>query len=503
MTLERDFGGKPIHCGDCQEFFIAPKDRFGEGVVIGDYIIGKRLGQGAMGTVYRAHQRSLDRECALKILNEKYQQDRELSAALIREAQTAARLAHPHIVQCYAVGREEGTVFYAMEFVEGETLSEMLERHPRLSPGLTANILFQIASALDHAWKRQKMVHQDIRPANIIVNADQEAKLADMGLAQPLGNKHQSSSTAHRSRPGFMAPEQILGEPVDHRTDIFGLGIVFYRCLTGRMPFAGKNTTEIAHHVINDPTPNPVDIVPEITPQQSAIVKRMLEKRPEDRYQDYESLLQDLGALRLADPDSVHRLSDSAVRQLQADMNNAPAAPSGAATAIPYSSEPRKRSAKLLMILFFACSAIIGLLSIAAVMLFAGGGQNKPTASVNSTILPAATGSATIRITRVLADPPGFDQGNEWIELSNMPASEPLALDGWTLRDGRNRLELEGELGPGQTRRIVLDGASITLNNRGNTITLFDADGKEADRIDYAESDVAEGVVLTFSSDDK
>ncbi|MDX1971798.1 MAG: bifunctional serine/threonine-protein kinase/formylglycine-generating enzyme family protein [Candidatus Sumerlaeia bacterium] len=331
-NVELELAGQPTRCGECQEYFIVPKTPLEEGVVIGDYVLGKPMGEGAMGVVYSAWQRSLERPCALKILHEKYQSDKELASALIREAQTAAKLVHPNIVQCYAVGREDRMVYYAMEHVEGETLNNFFQRQPRLTVGAASHLIHQIASALDYSWNKFQIVHRDIKPANIMVNSQREAKLADLGLARPASVKSRINDALQRvfdeasknpsllSSQVYLSPELARGEEVDHRSDIFSLGAVYYRCVTGRHPFDATTPEESIRMVLEDQVREPKALLAEIPQEASDVIMKMLSKRPEERYQDYQSLMADLNLLKDTDGSSSNialrtRLSDSQVKR--------------------------------------------------------------------------------------------------------------------------------------------------------------------------------------------
>jgi serine/threonine protein kinase/formylglycine-generating enzyme required for sulfatase activity len=331
-NVELELAGQPTRCGECQEYFIVPKTPLEEGVVIGDYVLGKPMGEGAMGVVYSAWQRSLERPCALKILHEKYQSDKELAAALIREAQTAAKLVHPNIVQCYAVGREDRMVYYAMEHVEGETLNNFFQCQPRLTVGSASHLIHQIASALDYSWNKFQIVHRDIKPANIMVNTQREAKLADLGLARPASVKSRINDALQRvfdeasrnpsllSSQVYLSPELARGEEVDHRSDIFSLGAVYYRCVTGRHPFDATTPEESIRMVLEDQVKEPKALLGEISQEASDVITKMLSKRPEERYQDYQSLMADLSLLKDTDGSSSNiglraRLSNSQVQR--------------------------------------------------------------------------------------------------------------------------------------------------------------------------------------------
>ena len=168
-------------CGaDCGKF----NGELGEGIVINDFLIEKLLSKGGMGEVFLARQISLDRQVALKVLQQKFINDKEYVDSLFREARAAAKLNHPNIVQAYAVGEEDGIFYFAMEFVRGKTFKEILKEEGKVSFVQSAKVIRDIASALGVAWREQKLVHQDIKPDNIMLDSNGFAKLADLGLAK-------------------------------------------------------------------------------------------------------------------------------------------------------------------------------------------------------------------------------------------------------------------------------------------------------------------------------
>ncbi|RMD79346.1 MAG: serine/threonine protein kinase, partial [Lentisphaerae bacterium] len=165
-----------------------------------------------MGTVYLAHQISLDRPVALKILKEQYARDNSFILDFVREARAAAKLNHPNIVQAYAVGEEDGTYFFAMEFVEGKTLKRIMNEKRRLEWRRGFHIGMQVAEALDFAWKNQHLIHRDIKPDNIMITPRGVAKLADLGLAR-AATELQDDEEEVMGTPQYICPEQLLGQP--------------------------------------------------------------------------------------------------------------------------------------------------------------------------------------------------------------------------------------------------------------------------------------------------
>ena len=175
--------GQDVQCGHCDEIVSVPNARLATGSVIGDFALLEELGRGGMGVVYLAHQISLDRPAALKILQDSFANNAEFVVNFIKEARSAAKLNHPHIVQAYAVGEDEGIFYYAMEYINGDTMKDVLKREKIIPIDQAVTIIQQIAEALDCAWKEQKLIHRDIKPDNIILAKNNRAKLADLGLS--------------------------------------------------------------------------------------------------------------------------------------------------------------------------------------------------------------------------------------------------------------------------------------------------------------------------------
>lgn len=287
--------GQPVGCGHCGNVAIVPKTPFSPSAVIGDFVIRKVLGKGGMGTVYLAHQVSLDRPVALKILMEQFSQNSEFIVDFVKEARAAARLNHPNIVQSYAVGEEGGVYHFAMEYVEGQTLKQLMGETGVVPAERALSITQQIAEALDFAWKNQQLVHRDIKPDNIMLTTQGVAKLADLGLARVATELLEDETDEVMGTPQYICPEQLLGQPMDVRGDIYSLGATLYHAITGRFPFQGTTAAEIARKHLQAPLDDPSIVNPDVSPRVAWIIKRMMARKAEDRYQEASELAGDLG----------------------------------------------------------------------------------------------------------------------------------------------------------------------------------------------------------------
>lgn len=286
--------GIEVQCGNCSKIVTSPSKRVEPGVVIADFIIQKELGRGGMGVVYLAHQISLDRPAALKILSDAYTNNAEFVVGFIKEARAAAKLNHPHIVQAYAVGEDEGLFYFAMENIDGETMKDVLKREKIIPVDEAISIIQQIAEALNYAWMEQRLIHRDIKPDNIMLTSSGRAKLADLGLARVAGDIDDSESDEVMGTPQYISPEHLTGAPMDGRSDIYSLGATFYHFVTGRFAFEGKSAAEIAQKHLTEPLVPPNQVNPDVPECVSRIIEKMMAKDPIMRYQDAEALVDDL-----------------------------------------------------------------------------------------------------------------------------------------------------------------------------------------------------------------
>ncbi len=299
VSVDNSDCGINVQCGQCGEITTSPTSRVSSGVVIGsDFIILEEIGRGGMGVVFLAHQISLDRPTALKILAPKYANNSEFIAGFIKEARAAAKLNHPHIVQAYAVGEEDGIYYFAMEFVDGETMKTVLRRENIVPLDRALVIIQQVAEALDSAWKEQQLIHRDIKPDNIMIARNGRSKLADLGLAKFAGEIDDADKDEVMGTPQYISPEHLTGMTMDIRSDIYSLGATFFHLVTGRFAFTGKDAVEIARKHIESPLDNPRSVTPSIPDSVSAIIMKMMEKNPDNRYQSAEELAEDIRLVR-------------------------------------------------------------------------------------------------------------------------------------------------------------------------------------------------------------
>jgi tRNA A-37 threonylcarbamoyl transferase component Bud32 len=252
---------------------------------IGKFEIRREIGRGAMGVVYEGYDPSIKRVVALKTIRSDQLAGGDPAAVIARfrrEAQAAGRLNHPNIVAIYDFGEDNGVWYIAMEFVQGRELKECFETNERFRIADIVGIMSQILNALDYSH-RQGVIHRDIKPANIFLMSDGSVKVADFGIAHIDSSSLTQVGTV-MGTPSYMSPEQIMGLPVDGRSDLFSAGVILYQFLTGERPFAGSATTTMQKVLKEDPLP-PSTLNVQISPAMDAVVRKSLAKRPEERFQ--------------------------------------------------------------------------------------------------------------------------------------------------------------------------------------------------------------------------
>jgi tRNA A-37 threonylcarbamoyl transferase component Bud32 len=271
------------------------------GQTIGEFTVLRKIGQGGMGQVYLAHQQSLKRDVALKILKADLAENATALRRFRAEAEAVARITHANIVQVYSVGEQNGLHYMALEFVEGRNLRDYIARKGPPELPVAIAIIRQIAAALQRA-NELGLVHRDIKPENILVTRKAEVKVADFGLSRffagdtPAINLTQSGVTL--GTPLYMSPEQVRGEPTDHRSDLYSFGVTCYHLLSGEPPFKGRTAFEVTiQHVQNEPVPLAA-LRPDLQADLCAMVHKLMAKRVEDRYQSARDVIRDLGKIR-------------------------------------------------------------------------------------------------------------------------------------------------------------------------------------------------------------
>jgi eukaryotic-like serine/threonine-protein kinase len=248
------------------------------------YELEEVVGTGGMSTVYRAHDQLLERNVALKVLHPHYADDEEYVERFRREARSVAQLSHPHIVTVIDRGEDDGQQFIVFEYIDGENLKQLVERTGPLPTRRAIELAVEIADALAFAHEHG-LIHRDVKPQNVLITPDGDAKVTDFGIARSLEVEHGMTQTGTvLGTSNYLSPEQASGKATTPSTDVYSLGVVVYELLTGDVPFPGENFVAIAMKHINDPPPDLLERRPDVPLRLAAAVDRALEKDPGRRF---------------------------------------------------------------------------------------------------------------------------------------------------------------------------------------------------------------------------
>lgn len=292
-----------ITAGQAKRVIAQINEKRGQQQVPG-YKILKKLGEGAMGRVYKAHQLSLDRLVAIKVLPRRFSKDENFVERFYAEGRAAARLNHPNIIAAYDVGQAGEYHYFVMEYVEGRSVWDDLDAHGAYSEADALRIAIDMAEALGHATEAG-FIHRDVKPKNIMLTTEDEAKLADMGLARAMDDREAAEAEAGKAfgTPFYISPEQIRGDvDIDARADIYGLGATLYHMIVGQVPFDGANPSQVMQKHLREDLVPPDHINSELSAGVSEIVEVMMAKDRGQRYADWAGVLEDLRAVAAGRP---------------------------------------------------------------------------------------------------------------------------------------------------------------------------------------------------------
>jgi len=270
------------------------------GVIDNRYSLVDLLGIGGTAEVYLAHDETLDRDVALKVLRSQHAENEEFVKLFRREARSAAALNHPHVVPVYYWGRsEDGRYYMTMEYVSGGTLKDRLGN--ALDPRIVTGLGLQVTDALGFAHERG-VIHRDVKPHNILLTEAGEAKVADFGIARATAVTTTSQSSPFMGTAGYMSPEQAKGEGAGPASDLYSLGVVLYEALTGELPYNAEDPVALAMKHVHESPRSPREAKPEVPKDLAALTLKLLAKRPEDRYPSASALAEDLERVRYGLP---------------------------------------------------------------------------------------------------------------------------------------------------------------------------------------------------------
>jgi len=406
------------------------------GDVLADrYELEELVGSGGMSSVYRAHDRILDRRIALKILHQHFNDDDEYVQRFLREARTVAGLSHPNIVTVIDRGDHDGQQFIVFELVEGETLKRLIEREGPLPVTRALELAIQVAHGLRSAHERG-LVHRDVKPQNVLLNGNGEAKVTDFGIAREIDVQHGMTQTGTvMGTSDYISPEQAQGGHVDEHTDVYSLGVVLYELLTGEVPFTGDNFVAVAMRHINESPPNVRERRPDVPPRVAAATARALAKDPRDRWPSMAELCRELEAC----------LAEAA----EEDEEGTVVLPPPARAARPRRSRPRRRISMAALLIAAGAILLAVVLAIALVLGDRGGSPGGAGAIAN----PVA-----LRGVGAYDPPPGDGQEHD--------AAAPRATDGneatyWETSTYRYP---DGGLGKPGVGLVLDAGRAVTLH---------------------------------------
>ncbi len=293
-----------VSCPTCGTSLYVPRPQVGPGTTIGGFRVTRLLGIGGMGEVYLARQLSMDRDVALKILPSRPDRSRAEADRFLHEARLLARLEHPNVVTAHEAGEDDGILFLAMAYVKGESVAARMATHGAMHEKDALKITRKVGRALAYAWEEHRLLHRDVKPSNILLDAHGEPKLVDLGLAQTLTHQGRPDEQGRAmGTPNYMSPEQAEGRvDVDFRTDIYALGATLYHMVTGQLPFSGGTPEETLRRKLDEPLPDPRTYVPSLSSGMVAVMAHMLERNPAERYQSWDELIVDLDRLLAGRP---------------------------------------------------------------------------------------------------------------------------------------------------------------------------------------------------------
>ena len=421
-------------CPTCNTKLLVP-------MVIGNYQLLSSVGSGGMGTVYKAFDTTLQRFVAVKLMKKELASNKEFVADFTREARAAASLNHPNIAQILSFGQTsettDGQYYIVMELLEGGSLDHMIETHKRVPELDVLNIGIQVASALKAAYQRG-VIHRDIKPGNILFNAESQAKVVDFGLAQFAGaEEEKKQEDGIWGTPYYIAPEKLSGEREDFRSDIYSLGGTLFHALAGRAPFEANSATEVVLKHLREPALSLKTFAPDICDETAQTIGQMLRKNREERYASYEELIDDLEEAKAA---------IATRRRELAEQKRHPKA--GAGSAAPAAQAGSWKGVVTTLVVLALCIACGVALWVMRDKIFGGGessaGDNRSASQLTSR--PAASEPAQSWLDI-------WDAADNSLNAGNYPS----AIAGY--RKAREKL-------PNDPRQIVLDcqiGAALYL----------------------------------------
>lgn len=296
MQIEAQYANRDAKCPECEADISIPPLTLGPGIVLGGFLLERKLGSGSMGDVYLAEQISMRRKVALKILPATMTRDPQAVERFLHEVKTLGRFEHPNIVQAFDAGEDDGTYYLAMSYVNGEDLDRIVKRDGPFPEKKAIKIIRKVAIALKFAWEEHQLLHRDIKPENVMIDHLGEIRLMDMGISKSV---HEDSNLTMPGivfgTPHYMSPEQAWSEDaIDFRADLYSLGASLYRMIVGDPPYTGPSQTVFAKLAKPDPFPLPRVVNEEISEPCDHLIDVMMAPKPEQRYQNWDACIADI-----------------------------------------------------------------------------------------------------------------------------------------------------------------------------------------------------------------
>ncbi|HKN64286.1 MAG TPA: protein kinase [Gaiellaceae bacterium] len=386
------------------------------------YELEELVGTGGMSSVFRAHDRQLERRVAIKILHEHYAEDPEYLERFRREARAVAKLSHPNIVTVIDRGDDDGRQYIVFEHVDGENLKELVLRSGRLSVRRALELALAVADGLAFAHDHG-LVHRDVKPQNVLLSSEGEVKVTDFGIARSLHMEHGVTQTGTVLGTGeYLAPEQASGKPVSPTTDVYSLGVVLWELLAGDVPFVGENFVAVALRHVNEPPPPLRERRPDVSPRLDAAVQRALAKDPARRFPSMNAFAKELRAC-LAEAEGEIAPPPPPEDDLAMTVVTPPAPAPGRAPARRRARPPARRRRRPLAYVLLAL-AVAGA-AFAAVLLLGGGGHGQGGSGDTG-----GGSGATVRLRGIAGYDPEGD-GAEHNELASA-ATDGSTASAWT-----------------------------------------------------------------------
>lgn len=417
--------GKLVACPQCNKSTAAVpvKDDRLTGRSLGDYKLIRAIAKGGMGQVFEADQTRLGRSVALKVLNANLADDPMFIQRFEREARAAAAINHPNIVHVYDFGQADGHAFLVMEFIDGEDLAKVIAQAGKmpLSDGL--RIVGDVASALQEAYSRG-IIHRDIKPANILLTKKGVVKVSDLGLARRLDDDVELTATgAGIGTPHFMSPEQARdAHSVDHRADIYSLGITLLYLLTGKRPFDGKSSYSIVLAHSTEPLPSGLELGTELPANVETLIKHMAAKSPVDRYSNYSDLIADIRRVRRGEDPLGPGERHTEPLAVDSTMFNMPGKPAA--------KQPVQKKPFPVWKWAAGAGLVVAIVLLSAILALALQFGAKPTATSEkgAKVSPSGAGANTL--------PPPADGGKKELSPDDMRALQDMMANGKGWREG-------------------------------------------------------------------